>query len=218
MCVLFLSANVDIPSPERKKAIRALKYLRTEKSILQNEDSPPTQRLAQLEEQITTARVDLNYTKYSPLTEKYISLFPNDKGKKEKNEDDMTEEEQEAKKQALLKVSASREKPPLWHAVEKSMEEGTLDLLREGRLGIRHDGKRHGSGAANDLPVRDKKEKSKRAGTVSRGDTMPKKSDEGRDSKKKTKKHHGREQAPVNVAKNVDDDDNESDDGGFFEI
>lgn len=126
----------------------------------------------------------------------------------------MTEEEQEAKNQALLKVSASREKPPLWYAVEKSMEEGTLDLLREGKLNIRHDGKKRNEGTAAGLSMREKKEKSKAAETTSKGVTrLGRKADEGRDSKKK---RGTRESAPADEDKGRDDD--ESDGGGFFEI
>lgn len=125
----------------------------------------------------------------------------------------MTEEEQEAKKKALLKVSASREKPPLWYAVEKSMEEGTLDLLREGKLGIRHDGKKRNEGTAAAIPMREKKEKSKAAVTTSKGVTKSgRKADEGRDSKKK---RGTRNSAPVDEDRGSDD---ESDGGGFFEI
>ena len=126
----------------------------------------------------------------------------------------MTEEEQEAKKEALLKVSASREKPPLWHAVEKSMEEGTLDLLREGKLGIRPDGKKRGEGTMGGLPMWEKKANSKHAGDASKAGRPKKKSDsEGRDSKRK---HEGRKPAPVDEDKSSDDDENDG--GGFFEI
>lgn len=147
----------------------------------------------------------MNYPKYSPLTEKYVSLFPSDKGKKEKKEEDMNEEELEARRKMLLKASASKEKPPLWHAVKKSMEEGTLDLLREGRLGIGHDGKVTNSGNAHGVPVWENKEKTD-AGAKKR------KTDEGRDSKKK------KEARKTTASSETKRSDDEGDGGGFFEI
>jgi len=60
--------------------------------------------------------VDLNYTQFYPLGEPYISLYP------QKNATE--EDESEAEK---------KPKPPMWAEVEKCMEEGTLDKLRNRR-------------------------------------------------------------------------------------
>lgn len=61
------------------------------------------------------AEVDLHYTQYYPLTEAYISLFSQDRDAGD--EDNVDEKE-------------TSSKPPIWAEVEKAMEEGTLDQLR----------------------------------------------------------------------------------------
>lgn len=62
------------------------------------------------------SEVDLNYAQYSPLSERYISLFPAGESS--------TEE------------STERKKPPMWAEVERRMEEGTLDELRNRRPAV----------------------------------------------------------------------------------
>ena len=62
------------------------------------------------------AEVDLNYTQYCPLSQPYISLYPQ-KSSRADGED------------ASEKVE-SAPKPAMWAEVEKCMEEGTLDRLR----------------------------------------------------------------------------------------
>ncbi|KAM0131734.1 hypothetical protein ACHAQE_004838 [Botrytis cinerea] len=92
---------------ERQKATRQLKKLR--KRLL---DSESTEEVEQLKDEMHILEVDLNYTQYHPLSETYISLYP-PKGSGEDAE-----------------VKATKEKPPMWKEVEKCMEEGTLDRLR----------------------------------------------------------------------------------------
>jgi hypothetical protein len=91
------------------------------------------------------------------LTEKYISLFPKEDGtkggEKEENEneedqmDEIEEDEdretrQSSKERRIHRAIGSSEKPPLWHAVKQSMNDGTLELLREGKLGIGSSGEK----------------------------------------------------------------------------
>ncbi|TGO07057.1 hypothetical protein BTUL_0338g00010 [Botrytis tulipae] len=92
---------------ERQKATRQLKKLR--KRLL---ESGSTEEVEQLKDEMHILEVDLNYTQYHPLSETYISLYP-PKGSGEDTED-----------------KATKEKPPMWKEVEKCMEEGTLDRLR----------------------------------------------------------------------------------------
>ncbi|KAF5873601.1 putative rrna-processing protein efg1 protein [Botrytis fragariae] len=92
---------------ERQKATRQLKKLR--KRLLESES---TEEVEQLKDEMHILEVDLNYTQYHPLSETYISLYP-PKGSGEDTED-----------------KATKEKPPMWKEVEKCMEEGTLDRLR----------------------------------------------------------------------------------------
>lgn len=62
------------------------------------------------------AEVDLNYTQYSPLSERYISLYPQKKSGTEEGDSSGD--------------SGPPAKPPMWAEVEKCMEEGTLTRLR----------------------------------------------------------------------------------------
>ncbi|KAK2853226.1 hypothetical protein FQN49_005283 [Arthroderma sp. PD_2] len=155
---------------ERKTATQNMKKLRRMKAKLEAEEESDgkeknpafkskAERLSQLEKQIYSTQVDINYSIYSPLTEKYISLYPSSQAKekedKKKNkkdkeaeieeEEEDTGEEKSALGQRLAPIRhASSEKPPLWYAVEQSMKDGTLDLLREGRLGITVTGEKKG--------------------------------------------------------------------------
>ena len=61
------------------------------------------------------AEVDLNYTQYYPLSESYVSLYP----QKSSTDDEKGGETTEA-----------APRPVMWAEVEKCMEEGTLNRLR----------------------------------------------------------------------------------------
>jgi hypothetical protein len=60
------------------------------------------------------AEVDLNYTQYCPLSEIYVSLYPREKSATEDGED----------------TEKPDGKPPMWAEVERCMEDGTLNRLR----------------------------------------------------------------------------------------
>ena len=64
--------------------------------------------------------MDLAYTQYSPLYQKYVAIFPQEKAQ-ENNEDNSNEQ--------------PPPRPAMWKIVEKCLEQGTLDDLREGALG-----------------------------------------------------------------------------------
>lgn len=66
------------------------------------------------------AEIDLNYTIYHPLTEKYRSIFP-------RQENASGGGETAARKLV-------REKPAMWQVVERCAAEGTLEALRDGKL------------------------------------------------------------------------------------
>jgi rRNA-processing protein Efg1 len=108
------------------------------------------------------AKVDLNYTLYAPLDQKYISLYPtttNDNdldsvdgdglsararrkllmheiSKEAMNEKRAAKAQQDAvaDHQAGIFRNRSGMKPPLWYEVEKAMESGTLEALRDGKM------------------------------------------------------------------------------------
>ncbi|KAL8714257.1 MAG: hypothetical protein Q9220_001986 [cf. Caloplaca sp. 1 TL-2023] len=94
---------------ERQKATRNLKKLRKRLAAAAT-NSPECQTL---ETEIHDAEVDLNYTMYHPLDEKYIGLYPIQE----------TESAQEKKS-----------KPAMWANVQTSMTNGTLQALRDGKL------------------------------------------------------------------------------------
>ncbi|KAL8853455.1 MAG: hypothetical protein Q9221_001772 [Calogaya cf. arnoldii] len=104
---------------ERQKATRNLKKLRTRLASVQR-NSVEHQAL---DIDIHNAEVDLNYTLYHPLTQKYISLFP----RKETNGaiDGTTLSGTETKQ-------ARQDKPAMWAVVESCMENGTHQALRDG--------------------------------------------------------------------------------------
>lgn len=96
---------------ERQKATRLLKKLR--KCLLAAES---TEEVETLKAQMHVAEVDLNYTQYCPLSEVYVSLYP-PKASSPNDPDSSKEVE-------------SKPKPPMWGEVEKCMEDGTLNRLR----------------------------------------------------------------------------------------
>jgi hypothetical protein len=94
------------------------------------------------------AQINVNYTIYYPLSEKYISLYPQDKKKKttsdnknQNDSDDDSEIELPPKCGHKKAADTKNEKPPLWPIVEKCTANGTLDQLRNGKLNIGFDGK-----------------------------------------------------------------------------
>lgn len=99
---------------ERRKATRALKRLRR----LDDDAavSSPSER------ELHDATIDLHYTIYHPLTEKYRSLYP-------RRGDPPPPPPPSAGAR-----TAVREKPPMWMVVERCAAEGTLEALREGKL------------------------------------------------------------------------------------
>lgn len=154
---------------ERKKAEKHLKNLRKELGDLQKnvpvakgpdegslggtEQSKVSKkaRRKELYEKIHEAEVDLNYTLYSPLDQKYISIFAAEwkdpgSGLTSKKVKAIFTEEQKRELQHIqdeasnLVKSAGNVKPPIWFEVEKCMKGETntaqkkLELLRDGKL------------------------------------------------------------------------------------
>lgn len=108
------------PLQERKKASRLLKQAQ---KVFLTPGSPECQNIL---DDIHNAEVDLNYTIYHPLDEKYHSLYPPMIGNATKVDGRISTE--------ILKVGkASR--PAMWAVVEECMKAGTLISLRDGELG-----------------------------------------------------------------------------------
>ena len=100
---------------ERQKATRALKKLQRRLDA----SSPDTPEHHQLEKEVQDAKVDVDYTIYHPLNEKYQSLFP--------RQGNTGGEETPARKLVT-------EKPAMWKVVEQCTADGNLEALREGKL------------------------------------------------------------------------------------
>lgn len=112
---------------ERQKASRNLKRLKSRLAGL----SSSNDEQADLHKQIHSAEVDVNYTIYHPLTEKYLSLFLRGAGQ------GMQDRRGSGKGTERTLVST---KPPIWKAVEQCMVESKLDALRDGKLGVKSTG------------------------------------------------------------------------------
>lgn len=186
---------------DRKSASKDLKkLLRREKET--NETEGTDQALAR---RIHVARVNLNYTIYYPLTEKYVSLYA-DKQQKKRGEKIADTQDQDSENGSSAGAetraddadpcSADAPKPAMWHVIEKCMLQGqeTLDLLREGKLEDASASEVDGSAAAPDRDRAKQKDKENTKGGSKKADV------EMRDSK--------------NSEGGADDDDS---DGGFFE-
>lgn len=150
MCTILTSIlNID-----RKTADKQLKrLLRHEK-----DDKLDSKKKKSLQNKIHAARVNLNYTIYYPLTEKYISLYPKTKGQ---TTDDAAADSGAENVTQDKKDDTKEEKPALWSVVEKCMEEDTLGLLREGKLNIGADGKPIAAPAKKSVPATENKSKKK---------------------------------------------------------
>lgn len=108
---------------ERRKAERALKKARAQLAAAANADGEIGQHeRVELRQKVHLAEVDVNYAIYHPLTEKYVSLFPKTGGSNHVDEE------------------ADSTRPPIWSFVEQCMVSGTLDMLRDGKYGVRSDG------------------------------------------------------------------------------
>ena len=102
----------------------------------------PNATEVELEEKIKEAEMDLNYTIYAPLGEKYISLFPPTGNEKisgmSKISQSFLNPDEEAEVRRLkddnIVRSATGERPPMWFRVQECMQNGTLELLRDGKL------------------------------------------------------------------------------------
>jgi hypothetical protein len=102
----------------------------------------PDSKEMDLEAKIEQAEIDLNYTIYAPLGEKYISLFPPTGKEKLSGMSHLSKSFLEPKEEAEVRRlhdgnvvrNATGDKPPVWFQVQKCMQKGTLKQLRDGHL------------------------------------------------------------------------------------
>ncbi|PWY91079.1 hypothetical protein BO70DRAFT_329317 [Aspergillus heteromorphus CBS 117.55] len=191
--------------------------------------STKTQKLASLAEKLRVARVNLNYTIYYPLAEKYIALYAAEGRKKEEDkkekkdkkkaqgEEDDSEGEGEGEGEGRTRhihIHATlADKPAMWHVVEKCMREKTLDLLREGKL----DGA--GNSASASVGGEGKKEKGGEKSGKKNREEKPEKARKTTDDHRKKAKTSATAAAAAAAAKDTKmQDDGDDSDGGFFEM
>ena len=98
---------------ERQKATRRLKKLQKWFKAGVDDEGRAIDEAA-VSEEIEEVKTDLDYAIYSPLNEKYVSLYP--------RHCDVEE------------GGVNVGKPPMWYFVKKCADEGTLEDLREGRI------------------------------------------------------------------------------------
>lgn len=151
--------SMRLTIPDRKSASKELKkLLRKEKEVAAAEktgseaeepdkDDDGDAGDGDLARKIHIARVNLNYTIYYPLTEKYISLYADKQQEKKERESRKKEgssngdtESQDLSDNNAADVgpdSQQPSRPAMWYVVEKCMEGGQekLDRLREGKSG-----------------------------------------------------------------------------------
>ncbi|MCJ1417008.1 18S rRNA maturation protein [Xylographa parallela] len=108
---------------ERQKASRALKKLTKQLDATASE----TSEHRMLQTAVHEAEVDLNYTMYYPLAEKYQSLYPRAELQ------GPSDEGKTSRIGGRAKRKVGGEKPPLWPLIERAMTESTLEALRDGK-------------------------------------------------------------------------------------
>ncbi|KKZ58454.1 rRNA-processing protein EFG1 [[Emmonsia] crescens] len=191
---------------ERKAATRQLKkLLRQKKALIESNPNPNKEELDSLEKQIYLTEVDLNYAIFCPLTEKYISLYPNQRRDKQAPEPDS--------KESNIIRNNSGEKPPLWYTVEQSMKDDTLELLREGKLGIGISGQQKTANSES-LAVLGRKNE-----TVVNEPSLTTEADIKKHRKKneKEKQHDMKNEVSKNSRTDGNSNNDDDSDGGFFE-
>ncbi|KAI9818993.1 MAG: 18S rRNA maturation protein [Phylliscum demangeonii] len=114
---------------ERQKATRRLKRVQRLKDALlasaeADGNAPDPDALRALDAQLHEIAVDLNYTMYCPLGRKYVALYAGGEEPGPARDDD------EAAPPSTVKMPMPKPKPPFWGEVERRMEHGGLEELR----------------------------------------------------------------------------------------
>ncbi|EAU29796.1 predicted protein [Aspergillus terreus NIH2624] len=191
---------------DRKTATKDVKRLERREQEVSKSDLDAVakeKKLAALSQKLDIARVNLNYTIYYPLTEKYIALYAAVK----KNKDGTTDgaaDDSDVDAGYKLVHATREEKPAMWHVVEKCMKDGTLELLREGKLDTPDV---DSTGKGSQKSKIDKHAQSKTDQTKSKS-----KKSEYKDTKHATK---GKGRSVTSAAS---DENGDESDGGFFEM
>jgi hypothetical protein len=114
---------VELTVADRQKGTRILKRLKKELPTVED-DSKKTK----LQQRIHNAEVDVNYAIYYPLMKPYSSLYPKSKNQKADDSEDAEDTGEDVKNNT--EIDGPKGDVGMWRAVERAMEEGTLDKLR----------------------------------------------------------------------------------------
>ncbi|KAL4991072.1 hypothetical protein BDW68DRAFT_185294 [Aspergillus falconensis] len=201
---------------DRKTATKEVKRLTRKRDELAKDnanidEATKRKKLEKLEARLHTANVNLNYTIYYPLTEKYISIYAEKKRCKDQDEDVDMEEETIQQEEALT-AATTAEKKAMLQTVEKCMQDGTLDLLREGKLNSNTDsGAEVGMKVETNSKSKSKSQPKKYTGDKTTGgkERTETKTSEPDSRRGKSTKHFA--PAPAEPSEGESD-------GGFFEI
>ncbi|KAI5284157.1 18S rRNA maturation protein [Ascosphaera aggregata] len=209
---------------ERKTASKALNRFKKTRDAVRDADGEDSPALKELDEKVRIAEIDYNYTIYSPLTEKYISLYPKSQGSKDGDNSNI-QNEFKTKEEKVL----TADKPPLWHVVAQCMIDDNLQDLRDGKFDIGPDGKKNEPKAVTTRKtiVKDKKQKAtqdrKRTENEERrigGEEMAAPQKENKKDNRRMRREKERDMK--NMHEKLEDlamdvDQGEESEGGFFE-
>ncbi|PLN76357.1 hypothetical protein BDW42DRAFT_178910 [Aspergillus taichungensis] len=176
---------------DRKTATKDIKSLQAQQKALADSSKSDPAAAAALEQELYIAQVNLNYTIYYPLAEKYIALYATQQKKKKTGE---SADDGDSKTVYKPVHATAAEKPAMWRVVERCMKEGTLDRLREGKLG------------------EDSSAKGEKEGRKEKDTTRKKQKESGASGKSSDKAGSRKRDVPV-----VPEEQDEESDGGFFE-
>lgn len=86
-----------------------------------------------VQEEADIAAIDLDYTLYHPLEQKYIGIYPKPPPPPEETDEKSGDKNEQGGIEQPENPRAA--KPQMWHVVARCRESGQLEALREGRLG-----------------------------------------------------------------------------------
>ncbi|KAL2256341.1 hypothetical protein VTK26DRAFT_1817 [Humicola hyalothermophila] len=180
---------------ERKKAMRLAKQL--EKKLAAATDP---EEVSRIKAELHIAQVDIDYAIYFPFMEPYVSLYAGSSVKEKGGKDE--KDEKDDKSTAAQYLHAPR--PPMWTVIEKTREEGksALEKLQN---------RRPQKFASSQSPNPSKPSAEINASTTKKG----KKGAQAQKAKTVTQSRGGR--AQQDTAETSDDEESDSDGGGFFE-
>lgn len=179
---------------DRQKATRKLKQVKKKAKECEG-----TEEEGVWKQKVHEGEVDVNYAQYYPLDQVYSALYPTG-GKKKKKDQDGGDQDGDVQMEAEAEAKEEERKgdPDMWKVVEKCMEKGKLDALRNGTLFKTVAAPKTDDDIALKEKKSDKKKLDKKNGKAG-------KSDHKADKNERNNKH-ANEQA-----------EDEDSDGGFFE-